>query len=206
MNNTLGFLDTLDPRCGLGLLRLSTEGRPTEPDAIAVIHHALDRGLRLLDTADVYSLGEADLHYGERLARKALDTWHGPREEVRIVTKAGLARPKGKWVPNGKPEHLRKAVDGSLQALGVEHLFALLLHANDPRTPFEDQLGTLAELQRQGKIAHLGLCNVSIAEVRQAQRHFSVSAIQNELSVIDRKSATQGVVTLTAELQVPFLA
>jgi HAD superfamily hydrolase (TIGR01662 family) len=206
MSTTLGLLEPLNVRCGLGLLRLSTEGRPAEPDAIAVIHHALDRGIRLLDTADVYCLGEADLHYGERLARKAVDTWHGPKEEVRIITKAGLARPKGKWVPNGKPEHLRKAVDGSLQALGVEHLFALLLHANDPRTPFEDQLGTLAELQREGKIAHLGLCNVSVAEVRQAQRHFSVCAIQNELSVIDRKSATEGLVALAAELQAPFLA
>jgi len=122
------------------------------------------------------------------------------------VTKAGLARPKGRWVPNGRPEHLRKTVDESLQALGVEQLFALLLHANDPRTPFEDQLGTLAELQRAGKIAHLGLCNVSIAEVRQAQRHFSVRAIQNELSVMDRKSATEGLVALAAELQAPFLA
>jgi HAD superfamily hydrolase (TIGR01662 family) len=206
MSGGLGFLSSLDLRCGLGLLRLSTEGRPTEPDAIAVIHHALDRGIRLLDTADVYCLGEADLHYGERLARKAVDTWHGPREEIRIVTKAGLARPKGRWVPNGRPEHLRKAVDGSLQALGVEQLFALLLHANDPRTPFEDQLGTLAELQRAGKIAHLGLCSVSIPEVRQAQRHFSVCAIQNELSVIDRKSATEGVVALAADLQAPFLA
>ena len=206
MSGTLGFLGSLDLRCGLGLLRLSTEGRPTEPEAIAVIHHALDRGIRLLDTADVYCLGEADLHYGERLARKAVDTWHGPREEVRIVTKAGLSRPKGRWVPNGTPGHLRKTVDESLQALGVEQLFALLLHANDPRTPFEDQLGTLAELQREGKIVHLGLCNVSIAEVRQAQRHFSVSAIQNELSVIDRKSATEGLVALAADLQVPFLA
>jgi histidinol-phosphate phosphatase family protein len=202
----LGFLGALDLRCGLGLLRLSTEGRPPEPDAIAVIHHALDRGIRLLDTADVYCLGEADLHYGERLARKAVESWRGPREEIRIVTKAGLARPKGRWIPNGRPEHLRKAVDGSLQALGVEQLFALLLHANDPRTPFEDQLGTLAELQKKGKIGFLGLCNVSIAEVRQAQRHFSVCAIQNELSVIDRKSATEGVVALAAELQVPFLA
>jgi HAD superfamily hydrolase (TIGR01662 family) len=206
MNSSLGFLGSLDLRCGLGLLRLSTEGRPTEPDAIAVIHHALDRGIRLLDTADVYCQGEGDLHYGERLARKAVDTWHGPREEVRIVTKAGLARPKGRWVPNGRPEHLREAVDGSLQALRVQQLFALLLHANDPRTPFEDQLGALAELQRKGKIAHLGLCNVSIAEVRQAQRHFSVDAIQNELSVIDRKSATEGVVALAADLQAPFLA
>jgi HAD superfamily hydrolase (TIGR01662 family) len=206
MSGGLGFLGSLDLRCGLGLLRLSTEGRPTEPDAIAVIHHALNRGIRLLDTADVYCLGEADLHYGERLAKKAVDTWHGPQEEIRIVTKAGLARPKGRWIPNGRPEHLRKAVDGSLQALGVERLFALLLHANDPRTPFEDQLGTLAELQRAGKIAHLGLCNVSIAEVRQAQRHFSMCAIQNELSVIDRKSATEGVVALAADLQAPFLA
>lgn len=202
----VGFLGSLDLRCGLGLLRLSTEGRPTEADAIEVIHHALDRGIRLLDTADVYCLGEAELHYGERLAKKAVDSWHGPREEIRIVTKAGLARPKGKWIPNGRPEHLRKAVDGSLQALGVEQLFALLLHANDPRTPFEDQLGTLAELQRAGKIAHLGLCNISIPEVRQAQRHFTVCAIQNELSVIDRKSATEGIVALAAELQAPFLA
>src|SRR5258706_3535484 len=206
MSGSLGFLGSLDLRCGLGLLRLSTEGRPTEPEAIAVIHHALDRGIRLLDTADVYCLDEADLHYGERLARKPVDTWHGPREEIRIVTKAGLARPKGRWVPNGRPEHLRKAVDGSLQALGVEQLFALLLHVNDPRTPFEDQLGTLAALQREGKIAHLGLCSVSIAEVRQAQRHFTVSAIQNELSVIDRKSATEGVVALAADLQAAFLA
>jgi len=206
MSGNLGFLGPLELRCGLGLLRLSTEGRPTEADAIAIIHHALDRGIRLLDTADVYCLGEADLHYGERLAKKAVNSWNGPREEIRIVTKAGLSRPKGKWIPNGRPEHLRKAVDGSLQALGVGQLFALLLHANDPRTPFEDQLGTLAELQRAGKIAHLGLCNVSIPEVRQAQRHFNVCAIQNELSVIDRKSATEGVVALAADLQAPFLA
>ena len=94
-------------------------------------------------------------------------------------------------------------MDGSLQALGVEQLFALLLHANDPRTPFEEQLGTLAELKRQGKIAHLGLCNVSIAEVRQAQRHFSVCAMQNELSAIDRKSVTEGLVALAADLLTP---
>src|SRR5437867_12811640 len=102
MSGSLGFLGPLDLRCGLGLLRLGTEGRPTEPDAIAVIHHALDRGIRLLDTADVYCLGEADLHYGERLARKAGDSWHGPREEVRIGTKAGLAGAQGRWIAAGR--------------------------------------------------------------------------------------------------------
>ena len=202
----LGVLGELAVPLGLGLLRLSTEGRPTEQDAIAVIHFALDQGIRLLDTADSYCLGDEDLHYGERLVRKAIDMWEGPRDQIRVLTKAGLARPKGRWVPNGRPEHLRQAVDGSLQALGVDQLFMLLLHANDPRTPFEDSLGALAELRREGKIAHLGLCNVSIAEVRQAERHFPVCAIQNELSVVDRKSATEGLVALARDLGVPFLA
>src|SRR5438876_9993299 len=91
-----GVLGDLTIPLGLGLLRLSTEGRPLEADAIAVIHYGLDRGIRLLDTADVYSLGESDLHYGETLARDAVDSWHGPREDVIIATKVGLARPKGK--------------------------------------------------------------------------------------------------------------
>ncbi|MEI8257237.1 MAG: aldo/keto reductase, partial [Deltaproteobacteria bacterium] len=201
-----GVLGALATPLALGLLRLSTEGRPPEPDAIALIHLALDRGIRVLDTADTYALSDKDLHYGERLARTAIATWHGPREEVRVITKAGFARPKGRWTPSGRPEHLRKAVEGSLVALGTERLFMFLLHTNDPRTPFEDSLGALAELQREAKIEHLGLCNVSIPEVRQAERHFPVRAIQNELSVIDRSSATEGVLALARVMGVPFLA
>src|SRR4051794_21671343 len=90
-----GVLGTLDVPLGLGLLRLSTEGRPSEEDAIAVVRFALDQGIRLLDTADSYALGDGDLHYGEYLVRKALEAWDGPRGEVRVITKAGLARPKG---------------------------------------------------------------------------------------------------------------
>ncbi|MBK9756086.1 MAG: HAD-IIIA family hydrolase [Nannocystis sp.] len=201
-----GVLGKLDLPLGLGLLRLSTEGRPSEADAIAVIHFALDQGIRILDTADSYALDDRDLHYGERLVRHALDTWHGPRAEVRVITKAGLARPKGRWVPNGRREHLRKTVEGSLAALGVERIFMLLLHANDPKTPLEESLGALAELQKEGKIEHLGLCNTSIAELRQAERHFPVRAIQNELSVIDRSSGVAGLVALARQLGVPFLA
>jgi aryl-alcohol dehydrogenase-like predicted oxidoreductase len=123
-----------------------------------------------------------------------------------VITKAGLARPKGRWVPNGRRDHLRKMVEGSLTALGVERIFMLLLHANDPKTPLEESLAALAELQKEGKIEHLGLCNTSIAEVRQAERHFPVRAIQNELSVIDRGSGTEGLVALARQLGVPFLA
>lgn len=201
-----GVLGELKIPLGLGLLRLSTEGRPSEDDALDVIRFALDQGIRLLDTADSYALDDRDLHYGERLARKALEGWTGPRDEVRVITKAGLARPKGRWVPNGRRDHLRKMVEGSLKALGVERIFMVLLHANDPKTPFEESLAALAELQKEGKIEHLGLCNTSIAEVRQAERHFPVRAIQNELSVIDRSSAVEGLVALARRLEIPFLA
>lgn len=201
-----GVLGTLEIPLVLGLLRLGTEGRPEKPQAIEVIHHALDRGIRVLDLADVYALDEKDLHYAERLAGEALQSWDGPRDEVLMITKAGLSRPKGRWRPNAKPERLRKSVDGSLEALGVEQLFLFLLHVNDPQTPFEDSLETLAELQQAGKIKHLGLCNVGAPEVYQAQRHFEVTALQCELSVQSRKTATGGLVRLCRQLGIPFLA
>jgi HAD superfamily hydrolase (TIGR01662 family) len=201
-----GLLGPLDVPLALGLLRLSTEGRPDEGAAIAVIHAALDRGIRILDTADSYALSDTDMHYGERLARAALDSWNGPRHEVKLLTKVGFVRPKGRWVPNGRPDHIRKSVEQSLRALGVERIPILQLHAADPRTPFEDTLGALAELRREGKVEHIGLCNVSVAEVHQAQRHFPVVAIQNELSVVDRGSATDGLVALARAMGIAFLA
>lgn len=201
-----GVLGDLEVPLALGLLRLSTEGRPAEADAIRVIHRALDHGIRVLDLADVYALDEDDLHYSERLAREALAQWSGPKDQVHLVTKAGLARPKGKWRPNATPERLRASVDGSLAALGVEQLFLFLLHVNDPGVPFEDSLTTLAALQRAGKIRHLGLCNVSIAEVRQAQRHFDVTALQCELSVMSRATGKAGLVELAARRGIPLLA
>jgi len=189
-----------------GLLRLTTEGRPTEADAITLIHQALDAGIRLLDTADAYCLNHKDLHYGEKLARQAVETWKGPKKEVRILTKVGMTRPKGKWVPDGKPEHLRKAVDGSLQALGVERLFLLQLHVHDSRVPFEETLAALAELQKAGKVEHLGLCNTTVGEIQQASRHFKVAVVQNELSISVRKSAEDGTLAYTHQHDIPFLA
>lgn len=189
-----------------GLLRMCTEGRPTEAKAIELIHTALDSGVRLLDTADSYCLNDKDLHYGEKLAAEAIKTWKGPRKEVRVLTKAGMMRPKGKWIPNGSPAHLRKAVEGSLLALNVERLFLLQLHVHDVRVPFEDTLSTLAALQKEGKVEHLGLCNVAIGEIQQAQRHFTVAAIQNELSLSVRKFGHDGTLSFTQQHNIPFLA
>ncbi len=201
-----GVLGELQCRLGLGLLRLATEGRPLESDAIALIHLALDQGIRILDTADVYALNDKELHYCERLARQAVKTWQGPGDEIRILTKVGLARPKGKWVPAGSPRHLNKVIDGCLQALEVDRLFMVQLHAKDPRVPFEETLAALAALQQSGKIEHLGLCNVSPSDVRQALRHFPVACIQNELSVLTRTSALEGMLEMTRQMGIPFLA
>src|SRR5262245_3099182 len=102
-----GILGALDVPLGLGLLRLCTEGRPAAAAAIAAIHFALDHGIRILATADVYCLNDKDLHYGERLVRAALDAWKGRRDEVKVLTKVGMMRPKGKWMPNGKADHIK---------------------------------------------------------------------------------------------------
>ncbi len=100
-------------------------------------------------------------------------------------------RPKGKWLPNGKPDHIRQAVERSLKALGVERIFLLQLHVHDPMVPFEETLASLAELQQAGKVEHLGLCNVSPAECAQASLHFKVATVQHELNVLTRKWLTK---------------
>jgi HAD superfamily hydrolase (TIGR01662 family) len=189
-----------------GLLRLCTEERPSAEQAIAVIHAALDGGVRIVDTADSYCLTDKESHYGETLVARALASFAGPRDEVRVVTKVGLTRPKGRWAPDGSAAHLRKAVEGSLRALGVERIGWLLLHAIDPRVPFDESLATLAALRAEGKIEHVGLSNVELAHLVQAERAFPVAAIENELSVIDRSTATEGVVALAKAWGVPLLA
>lgn len=206
MARNAGLLGQLQVPLAFGLLRLSTEDRPEREAAIALIHHALSAGIRVLDTADSYCLNDKELHYGEQLAVDALRSWSGPQDEVKIITKVGLARPKGKWLPAGSARQLRSAVEGSLRAFGAERLFLVQLHAKDSRVPYEETLAALAQLQREGKIEHLGLCNVSPAEIRQAQRHFEVKSVQCELSVMDRAAATSGVVELTRQLGIPFLA
>ncbi len=120
-----GILGSLTIPIGLGLLRLSTEGRPSQEQATLLLHTAFDQGVRLLDTADCYCLDNSEFHYGERLAQQAVASWQGPRESIRIITKVGLVRPAGKWIPNGTPKHIRQSVDGMLllsQQLGIPFL------------------------------------------------------------------------------------
>lgn len=185
---------------------LSTTGRPDEPEALRVVHAALDAGVRLLDTADVYCLSDEDLGHNERLMAKALRTWNGPRAEVLVATKGGMTRPQGSWDRNGRPEHLKRACDRSLQALGVDCIDLYQFHAPDPRVPFAESIGMLAELQAVGKVRWLGLSNVSVDQVNAARRHVEVVTVQNRLNPFFREALTEGVVEHCDRLGIGFLA
>ena len=194
-------------RLGLGCMTLSTAGRPDRADAIAVVHHALDAGLRLLDSADTYCIDEDDLHHNEALLVEALAGWDGPRDDVLIATKAGLCRPNGNWFPNGRPEALRRAVEGSLVALGVERLPLLQLHAPHGKgVPFADQVGALATLRDEGKIDAVGLCNVSVEQLDEALDITPIAAVQSKANRFDVASFRKGLVTRCHALGIPFIA
>jgi HAD superfamily hydrolase (TIGR01662 family) len=149
---------------GLGCMRV------VDP---AVLHAARDEGVTLFDTADVYTPDEDELGHNERLlAEFARD------EDLVVATKCGLGRGGGRWYPNGRPEHLRAAAEASLVNLGVEALDLLQWHRPDSRVPFADSFGELLKLQDEGKVRHLGLCNVSGDEVRQALAMGPVASVQ----------------------------
>jgi len=163
---------------GLGAMPLSLAGRPDEATAIKVIHAALDAGMTLIDTADVYCLDDGDLGHNERLIARALRDWPR-RAEVLVATKGGMERPDGTWTVNAQPEHLRAACERSLRALGVEAIGLYQLHAPDPTVPFEESVGALAELQRQGKVLHVGLSNVAVPAIDLARTVVQVASVQN---------------------------
>lgn len=188
---------------GLGGMPLSIQGRPDEAHAIAVIHAALDAGITFIDTADVYCLDDEDIGHNERLIAKALAAW--PSAQAVVATKGGLERPGGRWETNGRPEHLRRACERSLAALGVEHIELYQLHAPDPAVPFAESVGALADLRREGKIRHVGLSNVDVPQIREAMDIVPVASVQNRCNLFDTTSFESGVVSYCQEHGVAFL-
>jgi aryl-alcohol dehydrogenase-like predicted oxidoreductase len=183
---------------------LSLEGRPEEGDAIRVIHAALEHGVTLIDTADAYCLDDGDLGHNERLIARALREWpDGAR--VLVATKGGLERPGGDWTRNGRPAHLKAACERSLRALGVDCLGLYQLHAPDPAVPFADSVGALADMQRAGKVLHVGLSNVSVSQIEEAEAIVSVVSVQNRCNPYDRGAFATGVVDHCARHGIAFL-
>ena len=150
-------------------------------EAIAVLRRAVDLGVDLIDTADSYGP-----HVSEEIIAEAL---HPYPAGLVIATKAGLERPgPDQWEMNGRPEHLRKACEGSLKRLRLERIGLYQLHRIDPEVPAEDQIGTMRELQQEGKIAHVGLSEVGIGELEMARGIVPIVSVQNRYNLADRGS------------------
>nr|ACU26464.1 predicted oxidoreductase [uncultured bacterium HF186_25m_13D19] len=179
---------------GLGGMPMSIVGRPTESEAIDVIHASLEAGVTFIDTADVYCLDHRDIGHNERLIQKALRQW-GSAHEVVVATKGGLERPQGDWTTNGRPAHLRRACEASLRALGVEAIGLYQLHAPCDVHPFEDSVGALARLQEEGKIQHIGLSNVDVEQITQAQALAPIVSVQNRCNPHDTQAFSDGVLS-----------
>jgi aryl-alcohol dehydrogenase-like predicted oxidoreductase len=187
-------------------MHLSIQDRPPKEQGIRVIHAALDAGVSFIDTADVYCLDENDIGHNERLVAAALASRPSDRERVIVGTKGGVTRPRGRWETDGRPEHLREACERSLRALGVERIDLYQLHAPDPKVPFAASVGALADLQRQGKIRWMGLSNVSVSQIREAEGIVRVTSVQNRLNPFFREALVDGVVAYCAEHGIGFLA
>ena len=171
-------------RLGFGAMRLTGRGiwgEPRDPrEALAVLRRAVELGVNLIDTADSYGP-----EVSERLIAEALYPY--PQGLV-IATKAGLERPgPDQWKPNGRPEHLRAAFEGSLRRLKLERIDLYQLHRIDPEVPLADQLGVFKELQDQGKVRHVGLSEVSVSEIERSRKIVRIVSVQNRYSPTDRQ-------------------
>jgi aryl-alcohol dehydrogenase-like predicted oxidoreductase len=191
---------------GYGGMHLSLADRPAEEQARAVLRAGLDAGVTLIDTADAYCLDERDVGHNERLIAAALRGWPGDRSRVVVATKGGVVRHGGRWDTDGSPGHLRAACDRSLLALRVERIDLYQLHAPDARVPFAESVGAMAELQRQGKIRWIGLSNVSVDQIEQAEAIAPITSVQNRLNPFFRESLAGGVVRYCAGRSIGFLA
>jgi aryl-alcohol dehydrogenase-like predicted oxidoreductase/histidinol phosphatase-like enzyme/predicted kinase len=179
---------------GLGCMRLSTLPDRDEARAVAVLHAALDAGVRLLDTADAYALDATEAGHNERLICRALASWAGDARAVTVATKGGLTRPGGAWVANGKPGHLKRAARESAVALNVGSIDLYQLHAVDPRTPFATSLRALVALLEDGTVTRVGLCNVSLAQLKVARTMLPVASVQVSVSPFELANLRNGVV------------
>lgn len=187
-------------RLGFGAMRITGRGiwgdPPDRNEARAVLRRAIELGVNFIDTADSYGP-----NVSEELIAEAL---HPYPDDLVIATKGGLVRPgAGRWDPDGRPEHLREACEGSLRRLRLDEIPLYQLHRPDRTVPLEDSIGTLVALKEEGKIRHIGLSNVNEGQLRQAQALTPIVSIQNRYNLGDRSS--DPLVDLCEQEDIAFL-
>ncbi|CAI1641289.1 aldo/keto reductase [Serratia fonticola] len=198
----LGTNGPLVSALGLGCMGMSDfySTGYDEQEAIATLHRALELGVTLLDTADMYGP-----HTNEQLIGKAIK---GKRDQVFLATKFGIVRDPADPTARGvssKPDYIRRSVEGSLQRLGVETIDLYYQHRVDPTVPIEEVVGTLADLIQEGKIRHIGLSEASVATLERAHQVHPITALQTEYSLWSR-DAEQGQLAACQRLGIGFVA
>jgi len=187
-------------RLGFGAMRITGDGiwgEPADADrAKAALRRAVALGVTFIDTADSYGPDVS-----ERLIAEALYPYP---DELVIATKGGLLRPgPGQWNPDGRPEHLRQALEGSLTRLRLERIDLYQFHRPDPKVPVAESIGALEELKGQGKIRHIGVSNFDESQLREAQQVTPVVSVQNRYNIGDRSS--ESMVDLCEQESLVFL-
>jgi aryl-alcohol dehydrogenase-like predicted oxidoreductase len=185
---------------GLGCMGMSEfYGPMNDAESIAVIHKAIDLGVTLIDTADMYGVGR-----NEELVGKALK---GRRSKVVLATKFGNVRgPKGEFLGvNGRPEYVRQACDASLKRLNQERIDLYYLHRVDPNVPIEETVGTMAELAKAGKVCYLGISEAAPATLRRAHATHPITALQSEYSLWTRDPEKE-ILAVCREIGIGFVA
>ncbi|MDI5976031.1 aldo/keto reductase [Amycolatopsis magusensis] len=172
-------------RLGYGAMQLTGDGvwgEPADRDgALAVLRRTVELGVNFIDTADSYGP-----NVSEELIREAL---HPYPDDLVIATKAGLTRTgPGQWIPVGRPAYLRQQLELSLRKLGVDRIDLFQLHRVDPEVPLADQVGELKLLQQEGKIRHIGLSQVGVAQLAEASQTAEIATVQNLYNLTDRSS------------------
>ena len=187
-------------RLGFGAMRITGRGiwgePPSRGQAIATLRRVVELGVNFIDTADSYGPSVS-----EELIAEAL---HPYPDDLVIATKGGLVRPApNRWEADGHPEHLREVCEGSLRRLRLEQIPLYQFHRPDPAVPLTESMGALAELKKEGKIRHVGISNVSEAQLREAQRIVPIVSVQNRYNVADRRS--QSMIDICEQEQLVFL-
>jgi aryl-alcohol dehydrogenase-like predicted oxidoreductase len=196
----LGSEGLVVSRQGLGCMGMSEfYGQGDDAESIATIHRALDLGVTFLDTSDVYGPHTNEVLVGKAIADR--------RDEVQLATKFGIVRdpdnPRARG-QNGSPEYARKAIEGSLRRLGVDHVDLYYLHRVDADTPIEDTVGAMGEFVTEGKVRFLGLSEAAPDTIRRAHATFPISALQTEYSIWARRPEVEIIPTIR-ELGIGFV-
>ena len=187
-------------RLGFGAMRITGPGiwgdPPSRDQSMATLRRVVELGVNFIDTAD---------SYGPEVSETLIaETLYPYPDDLVIATKGGLVRPgPHRWGPNGRPEHLRQACEGSLRRLRLEQIPLYQFHRPDPAVPLAESVGAIAELKAEGKIRHVGISNVTEEELREAQRIVPIVSVQNRYNSADRQS--ESMIDLCEQEQLTFL-